>query len=77
MKLLEYTVTMLMVVPISQAVAQEAEKDSVKELYRRIEILAEELEALRLSEIGISEKELVHGLGPAAGRIYQAKKLGP
>jgi len=29
-----------------------------------------------LGEVGVQEADLIHGMGPAAGRVYQMKKSG-
>lgn len=44
------------------------------EIERRVEILASELEALRLGEAAVEADESVHGLGPAASKVYRKAK---
>jgi hypothetical protein len=56
------------------AVARESSTaPEVEELARRIEIVAAELEKLRLGEAAVEadEAESVHGLGPAASKVYR------
>ncbi len=71
-----HVIAMLVFAVLSNAAAQESAQDSVKELYRRIDILAAELEALRLGEPGVPHDDDIHGMGPAAGKIYQTMKSG-
>lgn len=47
------------------------EKDSVE---RQLEVLAEEIERLKLGEVAPSASESVHGLGPAASKVYRQEK---
>lgn len=46
---------------------------SEEELERRIEILAEEIEKLRIGEAAVADRSQ-YGLGPAASKIYRSKK---
>lgn len=48
--------------------------DRLTELERRIEILAAELERLGLGEAAARAEESVHGLGPAASKIYRTEE---
>lgn len=54
--------------------AQEAQPDSLAELMRRLNILAEEIERLRLGEAAASADESQYGFGPAASKIYRAER---
>jgi hypothetical protein len=54
-----------------EAPAEAPAGDRLSELERRIEILAAELERLELGEVAIRADEGVHGLGPAASKIYR------
>lgn len=45
--------------------------ETLVELERRVELLAAELEKLRLGEAAVEAGESRHGLGPAASKVYQ------
>lgn len=55
-------------------VAQRA--DSLAELSRRVEILTEEIERLKLGAVDETSFESMRGLGPAASKVYSLKKAG-
>jgi len=59
---------------VGQGRPQETRQDTLKELQRRLEILTEEFERLRLGEIAEPRPEGAYGLGPAAAKVYQVKK---
>ncbi|MEX0601699.1 MAG: hypothetical protein WD295_00060, partial [Bacteroidota bacterium] len=61
---------------VSPAEVFSQEPDSLKELQRRIDILAEEIEAMKLGEVAETRYEAQRGLGPAASKVYQLKKTG-
>lgn len=56
--------------------AQQAEGDSERlaEIERRIEILAAELDNLRVGEAAVVADEGRHGFGPAASKIYRTER---
>jgi len=56
--------------------AQTAQQDTLRELMRRIDILAEEIEKSKLGEVAERQYESRFGLGPAASQVYQLKKAG-
>jgi len=56
--------------------AQTAQQDTLRELMRRIDILAEEIEKSKLGEVAERKYESRFGLGPAASQVYQLKKAG-
>jgi len=56
--------------------AQEVDAEILKELRRQIDILAEEIERLKLGEVVEPAYEAQRGLGPAASRVYTLKKPG-
>jgi hypothetical protein len=57
------------------AAARSAESSAeIEELARRIELVAAELEKLKLGEVAIEADESVHGLGPAASKVYRKTK---
>jgi len=58
----------------SITVAQHA--DSLAELSRRVEILTEEIERLKLGAVDASSYDEIGGLGPAASKVYSLKKSG-
>jgi hypothetical protein len=43
------------------------------ELERRIDLLAQEIEGLRLGEVAARADQMQYGLGPAASKVYRAK----
>ncbi|MEN9724285.1 MAG: hypothetical protein RJB38_2271 [Pseudomonadota bacterium] len=47
--------------------------DSQAELRRRIDVLASDLETLRLGEVAAKADQFQYGLGPAASKVYRAK----
>jgi len=65
---------LMIIAPFARA--QEASVDTLKELHRRIEILAQEIERLRLGEVAEATREGQRGLGPAASKVYTLKKSG-
>ncbi|MBI4427527.1 MAG: hypothetical protein HY562_00230, partial [Ignavibacteriales bacterium] len=56
--------------------AYQTPSDSLRELHRRIEILTQEIELLKLGEVAAPTYEPQYGLGPAAARVYSLKKSG-
>ncbi len=60
----------------SRSFAQMNASDSLRELSRKVEILAEELEKSRLGEVAEATYQAQRGLGPAASKVYQLKKTG-
>lgn len=56
--------------------AQQTKQDTLKELQRQVQILAEEIEKLKLGEVAEARYERKYGLGPGAARVYQLKKTG-
>lgn len=55
---------------------QMTKQDTLKELMRRVEILAQELEKQKLGEVSESIYESKFGMGPAASKIYTVKESG-
>jgi len=51
--------------------ADGATDERLTEIERRVEILATELEALRIGEAALEADRSVHGLGPAASKVYR------
>jgi len=60
----------------SSTSAQTADRDSLRELGRKIEILTEEFERLKLGEVAESKYQAQRGLGPAASKVYGLRKTG-
>ena len=56
---------------VVEAAQSRAPSPEIAELERRIELVAAELERLKLGEAAIVAVESVHGLGPAASKIYR------
>jgi hypothetical protein len=54
--------------------AQEAVSDSLAELNRRLNILAEEIERLKLGRAVVEAEESQYGLGPAASKVYRTDR---
>lgn len=54
------------------AARADAEQDRLKELERRLEVLAQEVERLRMGETKVQPSAGAYGLGPAASRIYRS-----
>ncbi len=61
----------------SQLSAQQSTKqDTLKELWRRIDILTQELEKLELGEVAEKKYESRYGMGPAASSVYNLTNPG-
>lgn len=56
--------------------AQATAPDTLRELLRRIDILVQEVEGIRLGEVAERTYESRFGMGPAASQVYQLKKSG-
>ncbi len=56
--------------------AQETKQDTLKELQRQVQILAAEIERLKLGEVAERRYEPAYGFGPGASRVYRLKKTG-
>ncbi|RMD91880.1 MAG: hypothetical protein D6813_06905 [Calditrichaeota bacterium] len=70
-------IVLLMVLIQGNLMAQQITKqDTLKELMRRIEILTEELEKVKLGEVAEVKYESRYGMGPAASRVYHLTKPG-
>jgi hypothetical protein len=68
--------TFVLLLITSFARAQEASRDTLKEIQRQIEILTQEIERMKLGEVSETRYEPSRGLGPAAAKVYQLKKAG-
>lgn len=53
--------------------AQDSAADTLAELTRRVNILAEEIERLKLGSTAATADESQYGLGPAASKVYRAE----
>jgi thiamine biosynthesis lipoprotein ApbE len=51
-----------------------ADPATIKELERRIEVLSREIEKLKIGEAAVEATGSIHGLGPAASKVYGVKK---
>ncbi|NIM00611.1 MAG: hypothetical protein GTN89_07035 [Acidobacteria bacterium] len=51
-----------------------ADATGLGEIERRIEILANELESLRIGKAAVRAEESVYGLGPAASKVYRGQQ---
>ena len=58
----------------AQDSADEADETRLNEIERKIEILAAEVESLRIGKAAVSADESVYGLGPAASKIYRTER---
>lgn len=54
--------------------SQASDADTVDELKRRIDILAQEIEQLKLGEAAVTADQIQFGLGPAASKIYRTER---
>jgi hypothetical protein len=61
---------------LASGAGRAEEPDSLAELSRRIEILAQELERMKLGEVADLPLVSDQGLGPAASRVYSLRKPG-
>jgi len=52
----------------------QSDEERLKEVERKIDILAAEVEALRIGKAAVSADKSVHGLGPAASKIYRTER---
>lgn len=70
-------VFMFILFNVSNGLTQRPTKqDTLRELLRRIEILTEEIEKLKLGEVAEPKYESRYGMGPAASKIYHLTKTG-
>jgi len=75
---MRFTTFVLIVAPLllSPSVKAQTASDSLKEVRRQVEILAQEIENLKLGEAAAPLPSFERGLGPAASRIYSTRKSG-
>ena len=59
---------------LADAGAGGADPSRLEEIDRRIEILANELEKLRIGKAAVQADESVYGLGPAASKVYRGEQ---
>ena len=59
---------------IRPASAQESLSDSLAELSRRLDILAQEIERLNIGEAAATADQSQYGFGPAASKIYRTER---
>jgi hypothetical protein len=52
----------------------DSDADRLAEIERRIEILAAELETLRIGKAAVKADESAYGLGPAASKVYRVER---
>lgn len=71
-----FTTSIMCLFIMTSAFAQTARIDTLQELMRRVEILTEEIEKMKLGEVADVRYEPGHGLGPAGARVYQLQKTG-
>lgn len=69
-------ITALIFVFVDLVAAQVTAPDTLRELMRRIDILAQEVEKSKLGEVSERTYESRFGMGPAASQVYQLKKSG-
>jgi len=58
----------------AQDSGDEGDETRLNEIERKIEILAAEVESLRIGKAAVSADESVYGLGPAASKIYRTER---
>jgi len=56
----------------AELAAATGSQDRLDELERRIDILAAEIDRLRIGEAAVAPDTSVHGLGPAASKVYRS-----
>lgn len=56
--------------------SQTGLQDSLRETNRRLDILSEEIEKLKLGDVAVPELHPQYGLGPAAAKVYSLKHHG-
>ncbi|HCQ03511.1 MAG TPA: hypothetical protein DIT99_23725, partial [Candidatus Latescibacteria bacterium] len=54
--------------------AQVSDTDEVEEIKRRIDILAQEIERLKLGNAAVTADRSQFGLGPAASKVYRTER---
>lgn len=64
----------LLTMPALAQSDEGGEEPSNEELDRRVEVLAEEVERLRIGEAAVAADEGVNGMGPAASKVYRAER---
>lgn len=60
----------------STVFGQSTREDSLREFQRKLDVLTEEIERMKLGEVAEPRYESVGGLGPAASKVYSLKKTG-
>lgn len=71
-----WVIVSLIVIPVMPVWSQTSLQDSLRETNRRLDILAEEIEKLKLGEVASPELHPHRGLGPAAAKVYTLKQNG-
>ncbi len=73
-KLMIAAAALLQVMNVSSPMARAEPALSVDELMRRIDVLASEVETLKLGEVAARADQRQYGLGPAASKVYRSRQ---
>jgi len=78
MKIIQYLISGIFLFFLSSQLSaqQSTKQDTLKELWRRIDILTQELEKLELGEVAEKKYEGRYGMGPAASSVYNLTNPG-
>jgi hypothetical protein len=66
----------LLLAAAAPLLAQTGLQDSLREMNRKIDVLTEEIERMKLGDVSEPDLQPQRGLGPAAAKVYGLKKTG-
>jgi len=78
MKIIQYLISGIFLFFLSSLLSaqQPTKQDTLRELWRRIDILTQELEKLELGEVAEKKYDSRYGMGPAASSVYHLTNSG-
>ena len=78
MKIIQYLISGIFLFFLSSLLSaqQSTKQDTLRELWRRIDILTQELERAKLGKVAEAKYESRYGMGPAASSVYHLTNPG-
>jgi len=78
MKIIQYLISGIFLFFLSSLLSaqQSTKQDTLRELWRRIDILTQELERAKLGTVAEAKYESRYGMGPAASSVYNLTDPG-
>ncbi len=73
---MRYIILVILCLLAVSSLKAQSLQDSLREINRKMDILIDEIERLKLGEAAEARYESSGGLGPAASKVYQMKKSG-